>query len=216
MIKILIVDDQALIRDGLKTVLDLEDDLEVLGVGANGLEAIQLNKTLNPDIVLMDIRMPKLNGVDATEQIREVDEEVKILILTTFDDEDYIIEALANGADGYLLKDIETDKLIESIRECVEGDFMLPASVAKKLAKRLRNGSIGKKTHDGKVDYEGEVFSERELQIGKCILDGMSNKEIANTLFITEGTVKNYISSLYRKLEVNSRAKAIRKLEQII
>jgi len=216
MIKILIIDDQALIRDGLKTVLDLEDDLEVLGVGANGLEAIQLNETLNPDIVLLDIRMPELNGVDAAEKIRENDEEVKILILTTFDDEDYIIEALANGADGYLLKDIETDKLIESIRECVQGDFMLPASVAKKLARRLRSSSTSKKISEAKTDYEGEVFSDRELQIGKCILEGMSNKEIANTLFITEGTVKNYISSLYRKLEVNSRAKAIRKLEQII
>lgn len=211
-IKILIVDDQTLMRDGLKTIIELEDNMEVISTAKNGEEAINVCKKNLPDLILMDIRMPVLNGVECTKIIKTLYEKVKILILTTFDDEDYIIDAIANGATGYILKDIEGDDLIKAINDAYKGSFMMPSHIALKIARKLKNTtSITKKQKKSLKD-----FSDREIEIAKAMTCGLSNKEIAATVFISEGTVKNYVSNIYSKLGTSDRTVAVLKLKKCL
>lgn len=234
--KILIADDQTLMRDGLKTILDLEDDFEVVACAKTGLEAYNLAAKFTPDIILMDIRMPELNGVESTRLIMNDLPQTKIIMLTTFDDDEYIIDALKLGAVGYLLKDIEGDKLIKHIREAYTGDLLIPSKIAIKLASRLSTSNT--QSHDAlhnkpsaaamtdtaanvnncnsnKVEVSVDntlkqlKLSARELEIASMMIKGMSNQQIASKLYISIGTAKNYISSLYEKIGINDRTNAV-------
>jgi len=206
LIKILVADDQTLMRDGLKTILDLEDDMEVVGTAENGLLAYGMTGELRPDIVLMDIRMPEMDGVESTRLIKRDYPQTIVIMLTTFNEEDYIIQALNFGASGYLLKDMPANKLIEAIREGVTGNMLMPSNVATKLVDRLTRLSAAG------MEYGREIitaFSERELEIIRLLVQGYTNKQLASQLYITEGTAKNYISMIYSKIGINDRVKAI-------
>lgn len=205
-IRIMLVDDQVLLREGLKTIINLQDDMEVALEASNGREAVELLKSEEIDVILMDIRMPELNGIDATARIKDEYKDISIIVLTTFNEEDLIIDALASGADGYLLKDIDAQGLVLAIRNAYNGDLLLPSKVAAMLARRLSGKSRLKETA---VPGTGaiETLSEREMEIGSLIADGMTNRQIANTLYLSEGTVKNYISEIYKKLGTSNRTK---------
>lgn len=203
-IKIIIVDDQTLMRDGLKTILELEDNIEVVAVAKNGYEAIEASKEFSPDLILMDIRMPGMDGVESTKIIKSLYPNIIILILTTFNEEEYIIDALSYGASGYILKDIEGDDLIKAINDAHRGSFILPSQVAIKLAKKITNTNVV--TKDQKETLKD--FSDREIEIAKMISLGFTNKQISTSLFISEGTVKNYVSNIYLKLGTSDRMAA--------
>jgi DNA-binding NarL/FixJ family response regulator len=203
-IKLLIVDDQTLMRDGLKTILEIEDNMDVIATAKNGQEAIEACREFKPDLVLMDIRMPGMDGVESTKIIKELYPEIVILILTTFNEDNYIIDALAYGASGYILKDIDGDDLIKAINDAHKGSFMLPSDVAIKIAKRLTAANVV--TEEQKRSLAD--FTEREIEIAKMVALGFNNKQIAATLYISEGTVKNYISSIYLKLGTSDRMAA--------
>ncbi len=203
-VNIMIVDDQPLFRDGLKTVLDLEKDISVTATAANGKETLlSLNPNALPDLILLDVRMPEMDGVETVKYIKETYPEIKVLMLTTFNDEEYVIEALANGANGYVLKDMEIEKLVEAIHDAVHEKMVLPPSVAAKLAQGLH------KIVPQKPGPALAELSEREKEIATMLSQGFSNKQIAMALFISEGTVRNYISTIYSKIGVNDRTNAV-------
>lgn len=202
-INIMIVDDQKLFREGLTTIINLTEDMVVLCEACDGQEAFE-KMTRQIDVILMDIRMPVMNGVKACEIIKNDYPDVVIVILTTFDDDDYVVDALAKGAEGYILKDIGAQNLLRCIRDAYNGEMIMPAKIASKLAKRIRPGNTAS-------DLAGEIaeFSQREKDICILISRGLSNSQIARKLFLSEGTVKNYISGIYSKLGTSSRANAI-------
>lgn len=203
---IMIVDDQLLFREGLKAVLDLEESINVISAVGSGKEALLgLDQNAALDLVLLDIRMPEMNGVETVKLIKENYPELKVLMLTTFNDEEYIMEALANGANGYVLKDIEIEKLVEAIHDAIGEKMILPPSVAAKLAQGLLKVSPPKKS-SALAELE---LSEREKEIAIMLTQGFSNKQIAIGLFISEGTVRNYISNIYSKIGVNDRTNAV-------
>ena len=211
MISIVIADDQMLIREGLKTILDLEDDMEIVGLASNGEEACALTKLHRPTLVMMDIQMPIMDGLTALKAIKQQFPDTFILILSTFLEDHYIIEGMANGASGYLLKDMDTDKMLMAIRDTINGQFVLPSAVAAKLVNKLSEVSFKKNEGISKLQ-----LTEREKDLAQLIIAGYNNKEIASALYIAEGTVRNYVSSLYSKLEVIDRVQAIVKLKDII
>jgi DNA-binding NarL/FixJ family response regulator len=203
-VSIMIVDDQPLFRDGIKTVLDIEKYLSVIATAANGKEAIHLlNSITPPDLLLLDIRMPEMDGVETVKQIKRIHPKIKVLMLTTFNDEEYVIEALANGANGYVLKDMEIEELVEAIYDAVNGKMVLPPSVASKLAEGLHK-IVPRKPNPALAE-----LSEREKEIATMLTQGFSNKQIAMALFISEGTTRNYISTIYSKIGVNDRTNAV-------
>ncbi|BBI35236.1 response regulator [Cohnella abietis] len=211
-IKLVIADDQMLTREGLRTILDLEDDMEVVGLAKNGEEVCILVEQLQPTLALLDIQMPVMDGIAALKRIKMSCPDTRILILTTFIDTDYIVEAMANGANGYMLKDMDGDKMIASIRDTAAGQFVLPAAVAAKLVMRV-NQIAGDYDYGHKSSLDSFKLTEREEEIARLILRGLNNREIADALHIAEGTVRNYISSLYSKLNVVDRAQAIMRLQ---
>lgn len=204
-IRILIADDQTLMREGLKIILDLEEDMEVVATAENGNQAYQLSGEFNPDIVLMDIRMPEMDGVESTKLIKRDFPDISVIMLTTFNDEEYIIQALSYGAGGYLLKDIPGNKLIEAVRSSANGTLILPAPVAAKLSAKLSQITLEGRLMDKAFPVK---LSEREKEIASLIVEGQTNRQIASRLFISEGTVKNYISTIYTKIGINDRTKA--------
>jgi DNA-binding NarL/FixJ family response regulator len=206
MIRILVADDQPLMRDGLKTVLDLQKDFHVIGTARNGSEAARMADALQPDILLMDIRMPEMDGVEGLKLIRRKHPELKVIMLTTFNDDEYIIQALAAGANGYLLKDLEMEKLSEAIWDAAAGKMIMPPAVAAKLAEGLSRISLEKK---GAAAAKALELSERELEIAGMMVQGFTNRQISATLYISEGTVRNYISGIYEKIGINDRTKAV-------
>lgn len=214
-ISIVIADDQMLTREGLRTILDLEEDLEVIGVARNGQEVCEMVDTMRPDLVLLDIRMPVMDGISALKRIKQSHPDVFILILTTFIETDYIVEGLANGASGYMLKDMDADKMIASIHDTVSGQFVLPAAVAAKLAIRMSRFNEEYEQWQ-RSTLEHIKLTEREEELAHLIIKGLNNREIADALHIAEGTARNYISNLYSKLEVVDRAQAIVRLQSII
>ncbi|NLY45546.1 MAG: response regulator transcription factor, partial [Tissierella sp.] len=194
MIKVLIVDDQQLIREGLRMMLSLYDGIEIVGEVSNGEEAIQAVERLEVDLLLMDIRMPVMNGVDATKVIKEKYPDMKVLILTTFDEDEYIFPALKNGADGYLLKDIGSENLAGAINAVFEGNVLLQPNIAKKLVKNIDN-----KVSNTSDNYNKDLYmllTKKEYEISLLIGEGKNNKEISSLLYITEGTVKNHITNI--------------------
>jgi DNA-binding NarL/FixJ family response regulator len=214
-IKIVIADDQLLTREGLRTILDLEDDIEVVGAAKNGAEACEMVEALQPDLVLLDIQMPVMDGISALKRIKQIRPDIFVLILTTFIETDYIVEGMTYGASGYMLKDMDADKMIASIHDTISGQFILPAPVAAKLAARM-NRLSQEYEHWQRSSPDRIRLTEREEELAQLIIRGLNNREIADTLHIAEGTARNYISNLYSKLEVVDRAQAIVRLQAIM
>lgn len=219
MINVMIVDDQSIIREGLSMMLSLCPDISVVLEAANGKEAIGKLNELNVDVVLMDIRMPIMNGVEATKIIKEKYPDIKVIILTTFNEDEYIFQGLKNGADGYILKDVKSDEIVKGIKTVYAGNVLLQPEVAVKVVKAFNSITSTQEN----IDYDialGKKFKEltpRELEIAKLVSKGKSNKEIGEILFITEGTVKNNLTRIMDKLNVRDRtqlALAIKNYEE--
>jgi DNA-binding NarL/FixJ family response regulator len=211
-IKVLLADDQSILADGIKSVLSSCGEIEVVGIAQDGFQALELLETTNPDVVLMDIRMPNMNGVIATQEVKRRRPEVKVIILTTFDDSDYILNAINNGASGYLLKDTSSAALIDAIRNAYAGDTILPAKIAKRIADAARMVS-----NDREIKLKRKFgLSDRETEIALMIYEGFTNKQVAAALKLTDGTARNYISAIYVKLEAGNRAEATEKMRDAI
>lgn len=207
LIRIVIADDQRLMREGLKTILDLEEDMEVIGTASNGFEALELCRDLKPDIVLMDIRMPRVDGVEATERIAEEELQAKVIVVTTFDDDELIIKALKAGAKTYLLKDLPSEKLLATIRATHRGDIVMQPEIAAKLVNRASGKEeLADENHFG---HGQEELTLREKEILSLMAEGLSNRDIALKLFLSEGTIKNQVSAIYSKLGTSDRTKAV-------
>ena len=210
-IRILLVDDQPLFREGLRTLLSVHSDFEVVGEAGNGEEAIRLVRSLLPSVVLMDLQMPVLDGVAATLSLHEEQPDCRVIVLTTFDDDEMVFDGLRAGAVGYLLKDAPSEKLAEAIRVAARGEtFLQPSVAAKVVAEFARLTKKTVLTPPSLVD----PLSERELEILRLIAQGASNREIAGTLFLAEGTVKNHVTNILGKLEVRDRTQAALKAKE--
>lgn len=208
MIRILIADDQLLFAENLKIMLEtLTDDLRIIGIAANGKQAIEMTEALQPDIVLMDIRMPNMNGIDATKAILSKNKKQKIVIMTTFQEENYVSTTLSSGAVGYLLKTMRSQDLISALRAVNEGVVLLSAQVIEHLVKP-EEPTVNEET---KRRYKQlfDSFSKREKEVLRLIAEGHSNHRIAQELYLSEPTVRNYISSIYTKLGTNNRLEVI-------
>jgi DNA-binding NarL/FixJ family response regulator len=206
-IKVLICDDQSLFREALRTLLSSYPDLEVVGEAANGEESLRLAVSLSPDIALMDLRMPVMDGVEATRRINQLRKGIKVIVLTTFDDDETVFEGLRAGAVGYLLKDVSSEKLVEAIKAANNGEYFLLPSITAKVVSEF--SKISKPVRKQKDELIPDPLSPREIEILKIVATGASNREIAEQLFISEGTVKNHLSSILSKLGVRDRMQAI-------
>jgi DNA-binding NarL/FixJ family response regulator len=204
-IKILLVDDQPLFREGLRTLLSVHPDFEVVGEASNGREAISLVRSTGASVVLMDLQMPVLDGVAATRHLHDEQPECRVIVLTTFDDDELVFDGLRAGAVGYLLKDAPSEKLAEAIRVAARGETFLQPSVAAKVVAEFAR--LSRKTSE-RPGSHNEPLSERELEIVRLISKGASNREIADALFLAEGTVKNHVTNILGKLHVRDRTQA--------
>lgn len=206
VISVLVADDQRLFAESLKTLIErYSDDIKVVGTASNGAEAVEMALDTVPDVVLMDVRMPVKNGVEATREILDHGTAVKVLVLSTFDEDDYVENALRYGASGYLLKDISPTELIASIRAIKEGAIQISPSVATKLVDQIHSSSNGQTAAVRGYEY----LSNREKEIFKLITKGMGNSQIAGELHLAEQTVRNYVSTIYSKLNVHDRFQII-------
>jgi DNA-binding NarL/FixJ family response regulator len=204
-IRILLVDDQRLMREGLRILLELEPDLEIAGEAENGQAALEAYADLQPDVVLMDVRMPGMDGVEATWRLHERWPEARVIILTTFDDDEYVFEGLRAGAQGYLLKDVSGHDLAEAVRTVAAGGALIEPSVARKVvAEFARLARPARPAEAGLA----EPLSEREGDILRLLAQGLSNREIATQLSLAEGTVKNYVTNVLQKLGTRDRTQA--------
>ncbi|SHI45111.1 response regulator [Lutispora thermophila] len=200
-IKILIADDHSLVREGIKQLLELEEDFEVVGQAANGLETLEKIKEFQPDVLLLDINMPVMGGIPTLRKIKEQNIEVKTVILTIHEGREYLMETLELGALGYVLKDSDSASLSKAIRDAYKGISYIQPKLAAELVREFNSS----KTY--KTNNENEL-TKREYEVLSLIADGMNNKDIADKLFISEKTVKNHVSSIFRKINVNDRTKA--------
>lgn len=203
--RILIVDDQRLMREGLRTLLELEGDLEVAGEAEDGLAALDQYEAVRPDVVLMDIRMPRLDGVEATRRLLQRRPAARVIILTTFDDDAFVFEGLRAGALGYLLKDVSGAELAEAVRKVAAGGALIEPSVARKVLAEFAR--LAEPARRG-LEQLPEPLSEREEEILRLMAAGANNRQIAGRLFLAEGTVKNYVSTILNKLGVEDRTQA--------
>jgi DNA-binding NarL/FixJ family response regulator len=211
-IRLLLVDDQALFREGLRTLLSVYPELNVVGEAANGEEALQQAEILRPDVVLMDLRMPILDGVTATRRLKQTRPSSRVIILTTFDDDEYVFDGLRAGAVGYLLKDVSSEKLVEAIRTTARGESFLQPNIAAKLVAEFARMD---ETAVPPAQQLVEPLSQRELEILALLAEGASNKEIAAELFIAEGTVKNHVTNILSKMGVRDRTQAALKAREM-
>ena len=219
LIKILLVDDQPLFREGLRTLLSVQSDFEIVGEAGNGEEAIKQARALQPAVVLMDLQMPVLDGVAATRCLKTEQPDCRVIVLTTFDDDENVFDGLRAGAVGYLLKDAPSEKLCEAIRLAARGESFLQPSVAAKVVAEFARliGPAGKTAAPLQPHTEPliEPLSDREREILSLITNGASNREIANTLFLAEGTVKNHVTNILGKLGVRDRTQAALKAKEM-
>jgi DNA-binding NarL/FixJ family response regulator len=206
-VRVLIADDQALVRAGFKMILDAEDDLDVIGEAGDGLEAVELARRLKPDVVLMDIRMPQLDGIEATRQVVALDTTppVRVLMLTTFDLNEYVYEALRAGASGFLLKDVPPEQLAAGIRVVAQGEALLAPSITKRLIQEFASAAPASTTPPKGLDE----LTARELEVFKLVARGLSNAEIAAELIVSETTVKTHVARLLMKLGLRDRVQAV-------
>lgn len=209
-IKLVIADDQELIRESLSIVLDMDDEIEIVGLAENGVEAIELCEQFKPSTILMDINMPEMDGISATKIIKQRWPDIRVIILTTFQEINHVMEALTIGAEGYLLKAIHPKDLLAGIKLIHKGGTLLPQDLARLLVQQINNHETPA-IQENKKKYD---LTEREEEVLECIAQGLSNKQIAEKLFLSEGTVKNYISSIYHKLDVRDRFQAATKAQQ--
>jgi len=212
MIRLMVVDDQMLLRDGLKTILNLEDDLEVVGTAADGQQAFQIAQETRPDLILMDIRMPGVDGVAGTRLIRDHLPATKVLMLTTFNDSELIFDALEEGASGYLLKDMPTETIVQAIQTVHRGGVVLPPDLTAQVVAELKRAREQKPNTtpapDQTVTKLMSELTEREIEVLGLLGHGKNNREIADHLVITEGTAKNHVSNLITKLGLRDRTQA--------
>ena len=201
--RVIICDDQAIVRDGLELLLKLEKDIEVVGLAQDGQQAVDLVRSKRPDLVLMDLLMPGVNGVEATRRIRAEFPSVKILVLTTFDDDEWVFDAIRAGASGYLLKDTPRAKVIEAIRGTIDGKAFIDPMIAGKLLEQVASPQL-----EPASKITGKL-TEREVDVLRQMSKGFGNAEIANRLHLSEGTVRNYVSSIFVKLGVADRTQAV-------
>ncbi len=199
--RVLIADDQTLFRSGLARLLDVEDRVAVVGEAVDGLDAVKLAATLKPDVVLMDIKMPNLDGIEATRRIVTENPKVKVLMLTTFEADNHVIQALKAGASGYVLKDSTAGAIVSSILAVVAGERVMASAVANRVLEMLTGATTPKEFYDG--------LTAREVEILKMLATGMANKQIAYKLKISEKTVRNHVSNMYEKLDIYDRAQAV-------
>jgi DNA-binding NarL/FixJ family response regulator len=211
-IKVLLADDQLPLAQELKNVLETDESLEVVGIATDGFEALSLMKTITPDVVLMDIRMPNMNGVVATQRIKAEYPQVKVVVLTTFDDSDYILNAINNGASGYLLKDIGGSALIDAVKDAYQGDTILPAKIARKITDAARFVAADREIKLTRAF----ALSDREVEIALMIYEGFTNRQISSALKLSEGTTRNYVSSIYEKMQSENRTEAVAKIKEIL
>ena len=203
MTKVIICDDQAIIRDGLEMLLKLERDIEVVGLAQDGAEAVELAAAHTPDLILMDLKMPGINGVEATRRIRAQHPDMKILVLTTYDDDVWVFDAIRAGASGYLLKDTPREKVLEAIRGTVSGQAFVDPTVAGKLLQQTASQQVQPATQIT------DKLTGREEDVLRLMARGLSNAEIAEQLYLSEGTVRNHVSAIFAKLDVSDRTQAV-------
>ncbi|HOW22952.1 MAG TPA: response regulator transcription factor [Sedimentibacter sp.] len=203
MIKLLLADDQDILTEGLKLILGSEEDIEIVGTADNGKKAYELCRIRKPDLVLMDIQMPEVNGVEATAMIKKDFPNIKIIVLTTFNDDEYIYEALKNGASGYLLKDTSPGEILKAVRTVYKGGALIQSEIAVKVIDKF--SQLAQKTEYKYIDPRVELLTDREIEICRLIAEGKSNKEISEELFLSQGTVKNHITKILLKLDLRDR-----------
>lgn len=211
-IKVLLTDDQTELALELKSVLETDGRLEVVGIASDGFEALTKMSECQPDVVLMDIRMPNMNGVVATQRIKTEYPDVKVVILTTFDDSDYILNAINNGASGYLLKDIGGAALIDAVKNAYEGDTILPAKIARRITDAAKHVAADREIKLTRAFS----LSDREVEIALMMYEGFTNRQISAALKLTEGTTRNYVSSIYIKTNSENRTEAIQAIKNVL
>ncbi|MDQ3772427.1 MAG: response regulator transcription factor [Actinomycetota bacterium] len=207
MVKVLIADDQALVRTGFRMILDAEDDIEVTGEAADGAEAVTLASAGRPDVILMDVRMPNMDGIEATRLIvdKDDDDPIRVLILTTFDLDEYVYDALRAGASGFLLKDAPPEELVRGVRVLARGDALIAPSVTRRLIEEISK----RPSRDVAPSAALESLTQRELEVLEHIARGLSNHEIAEELFVSETTVKTHVGRVLMKLGLRDRVQAV-------
>ncbi len=204
-IKVLIVDDHSLVRQGLRQILSLEEDLEVVGEAKDGEECLQMVQKLRPDVTLLDINMPNVNGIKALRKLKDMDQNTKVIILTFHEEIEYLFETFNLGANGYIVKDADSDVLIQGIREVFNGVSYVYPTMVEGDASQL---SMIRNVESTEKEPQKSRLTKREYEILTLIADGLNNREIANTLFISEKTVKNHVSNIFKKIKVNDRTQA--------
>lgn len=205
MIRVMIADDQVIVREGLKKILSLDDEIEVICEAEDGYDVINKLREHIVDIILMDVRMPKMDGIKTTNLVKKQYPKINIIILTTFDEDEYIFNGIKSGISGYLLKDSEIDYILKSVKEAYNNKMMFDPVVTPKLVNALNLSNNINSTNKEILS----VLTEREMEITKLVTSGKSNKEISETLFISEGTVKNYISKILKKLKLQRRTQLL-------
>lgn len=211
-IKVLVVDDQEELANEIAEILKTDETLEVVGTALDGVDALQKMSENTPDVVLLDIRMPNMNGVVATSRIKNEYPDAKVLILTTFDDSDYILNAINNGASGYLLKDIGGDALIAAVKNAHEGDTILPAKIARRITDAAKHVAADREIRLARAFK----MSDREVEVALMMYEGFTNRQISAALKLSEGTTRNYVSSIYEKTSSENRAEAVQAIKAIL
>lgn len=206
MINTIIVDDQEIVREGLKMILSLHHEIHIVGESSNGKDLLKLLETISPDVILMDIRMPIMDGIETTKIVKKERPEIKIIILTTFQEDEYIFSSLKNGVDGYVFKDAGSEVIMESIRAACSGNMLLNSTVSQKIMNAIKD--IPDRQNNKSLKLKN-ILTPREIEVCEQILKGKNNRDISKALFVTEGTIKNYISHILDKLNLNSRAELL-------
>jgi DNA-binding NarL/FixJ family response regulator len=205
VVRVVLADDQTLVREGLTLMLGLMDGIEVVGVAEDGEQAVQAVIAERPDVALLDLRMPRLDGVEAIRRLQETAPEVEVVVLTTYADDESVLAALHAGARGYLTKDASSDEIERAVRDAASGRTRLDTAVQERLVELLTSGSQPPEA----ADPPGGPLTERETEVVTLMAQGLSNREIASRLFVTEATVKTHVNNLFAKLDVNDRASAV-------